>query len=228
MSTGVTEVQMKMGWLNLYGGGTLSDSLQHVFSRQAENKARRALDALEARFGERFDGQAWLGQQGFSQIAIGVEIRIPKAGSRRRRFVAVEGSQLIVEVSFIYPHLEADSQLEVEAVLEPIVMEAFVLAADRKALGPLPERGHGRSLPSMAQRPAGSELLFFYDEPGDCYIIARQLPQTDDPAEISSAIEQYESDIRLLLSDDVLKRPIDVETTLTEVRWIVPMPSSED
>jgi hypothetical protein len=71
-------------------------------------------------------------------------------------------------------------------------------------------------------------LLFYYDEPGDCYIIARQLPQTDDPAEISATIDRYEDDIQWLLSAEALGGGVDVETTPTEVRWIVPVPTPED
>jgi hypothetical protein len=220
-------MSLKTGWLNLYGGGALDEQIQHVFSRQAETKARRAFEALEARLLADFDGRPWLGQKGFTQIAVGVEIRPPRR-QRQRKTVTVDGPCLMVDMSCVYPEMETDSQAEVEARLESIVIEAFAVAADRKELGPLPVHGQAGVLQQTPVRSAGSELLFYYDEPGDCYIVARQLPQTDDPSEISAAIDRYEDEILWLLSDEALSGGVDAETTPTEVRWIIPVPPRDD
>jgi len=120
---------------------------------------------------------------------------------------------------------------EAERAVEPLALcgqEAFALAADRKELGPLPAHGQAGGLQQTPVRSAGSELLFYYDKPGDCYIIARQLPQTDDPSEISAAIDRYEDEILWLLSDEALSGGVDAETTPTEVRWIIPVPPRAD
>jgi hypothetical protein len=72
----------------------------------------------------------------------------------------------------------------------------------------------------------GDEDEPFFEEPGDSFVITRELPEVDDPAEMAAVFQRYEDELSRLLSEEALSSVIEAETSPRAVRWVVRVPHS--
>lgn len=210
-----------------YGASDFDESGKEIFRGQAGRKGGDAVERVWPQIMNEFNGAAWLAQGGFQQVSIDVEFRDAGDQRRRKRRVTNKGRLLMVDVSAACPELWTATVAELEPLVRAILLDALALAGTKKDLGALPAAGEPAARPAIPLWPLeGHEDEPFFEEPGDSFVITRELPEVDDPAEMAAVFQRYEDDLSRLLSEEALSSIIEAETSLRAVRWVVRVPHS--
>jgi hypothetical protein len=215
-----------VSWIqSAHGGSDIDESGNEVFRGQTARKGWDAVERVWPQIRDEFNGAAWLAQGGFQQVAIGVEFRDAGDKRRRTRRVRNKGRLLMVDVSAVCPELRTAKLAELEPIVRGILLDALALAGTKKDLGPLPAAGEPTARPAIPLWPLeADEEEPFFEEPGDCFVITRELPDVDDPAGMSAVFQRYEDDLDRVLSEEGLAHVIEAESSLRAVRWVVRVP----
>jgi hypothetical protein len=129
---------------------------------------------------------------------------------------------LMVDVSAVCPELRTAKLPELEPIVRDILLDALALAGTKKDLGRLPAAGEPAARPAIPLWPLeADEDQPFFEEPGDSFVITRELPEVDDPAEMNAVLQRYGEDLDLVLSEEGLANIIEAESSLRAVRWVV-------
>jgi hypothetical protein len=189
------ELRMTIQWFQLTGGSYHGQS-GPVFSGAASSRVWKAFPDIEAEVISEFDGARWLLQGGYERVAVGLEFRTEKRG-RQLRAVAEIGRLISVGYSVVWPELENATVDQIREYLKPIVMDALELVGEKKGLGHLPRRGAGDDLPAAPLKPLIEDPAPYADEPGDSFVITRELPPGLNPSEQAAVLARYEEDLEL-------------------------------
>jgi hypothetical protein len=221
------ELSMTIKWFQLVGGSDYGPSGRPVFSGSAESRAWKAFPEVEADVISEFDGARWLLQGGYERVALGLEFRTEKRG-RQLRTVAEIGRLISVDYSVVWPELETATVDQIRHHLKPIVMDALELVREKKKLGHIPRQGEGGDLATVPLKPLIEDPAPYADEPGDSFIIKRELPPGLSPSEEATVLRRYDEDLERLLSQQANGNIIEAETSPSAVRWVIQVPDSND
>jgi hypothetical protein len=217
---------MTIKWFQLVGGAYHGRS-GPVISGAAEVRAWQVFPEIEAYVISEFDGARWLLQEGYERVALGLEFRTEKKG-RQLRTIAEIGRLISVDYSVVWPELENAAVDQIRDHLKPIVMDALELVGEKKKLGHLLPHGEGGDLAAVPLKPLIDDPAPYADEPGDSFLITRELPPGLSPSEEAGVLARYEEDLELLLSRKAKANIVDTEISASAVRWVIQAPRSND
>ncbi|NIK59580.1 hypothetical protein [Kribbella shirazensis] len=220
------ELPMTISWFQLSGGSYHEES-GPVFSGAAEDRLWEAFPQLEADVLSGLDGARWLLQGGYERVSVGLQFRTEKKG-RQRRAVAEIGRLITVDYSIVWPELENATVENIRNHVKPFVMDALELVGEKKKLGHVPRLGEGRDLTAAPLKPLIEDPTPYADEPGDSFVITRELPPGLNPSEEAAVLKRYEEDLDRILSKHARSNIIELETTASTARWVVPASRSTD
>jgi hypothetical protein len=222
----VEKLPMTIAWLQLVGGSYWGPK-GRAFSGSAEALAGTALSRLESELLTEFDGRAWLAQGGYERVSIGLEYRSDKRGKPLRKIADV-GRLVSPEYSLVWPELETATVDEVREHLRPVVLDALDLVGERRNLGRLPRTGEAKELTAVPLKPLIEDPTPYVDEPGDSFVIIRDFPANTEPSDVPEVLQKYEEDLEALLSKEAIENIVEVETSMSAIRWLVQLPPADD
>ena len=133
----------------------------------------------------------------------------------------------MVDVSATCPELLTATVTELEPLVRAVLLDALALAGTKKDLGALPLAGEPAARPTIPFWPLEvDEDEPYSEEPGDSFVITRELPKVDHPAEMAGVFQRYEDDLSRLLSAEAFSSIIEAETSPRAIRWVVHLPHS--
>jgi hypothetical protein len=68
----------------------------------------------------------------------------------------------------------------------------------------------------------------YVDEPGDSFVIIRDFPANTEPSDVPDVLQKYEEDLEALLSKEAIENIVEVETSVSAIRWLVQLPPADD